>query len=172
MDFIVRFESAVFAMEGALGVAFVAQEKIVHFDLFGRPGGDGVAAGGEHEVVIFTDGTQAIPFGLRGAENEIPFEGGIAGLIALEPGVVEDFPAFVGFDGGQDESASTGPVAQGVQGRSTAACRAGRTAPATVTLFGWVLIRRQIFFVDVVWRRGGRVVVDCLFCCYRKTCET
>ena len=136
MDLVVRFESAVFAVERALSVAFVAQEKVVHFELFGRPRGDGVAAGGEHEVVIFADTAQAIPFCLSGAEDEIPFKGGIAGLIALEPGIVEDFPALVGFDGRQDESAGTGAVAQGVHRRFAAACLASGPAAATVTLFG------------------------------------
>ncbi len=136
MDLVVRFESAVFAVERALSVAFVAQEKVVHFELFGRPRGDGVAAGGEHEVVIFADTAQAIPFCLSGTENEIPFERGIAGLVALKPGIVEDFPAFVGFDGRQDEGAGTGPVAQGVKGRFASTCLTRGPAAATVALFG------------------------------------
>ena len=151
-----RFEGAVFAVEGAFGAAAVAEHEVVHFELFGSPVRDGLAAGGEEEVVILTDATEALPFSLSGAEDEVPFERGFAGLIAAEPGGVEEFPTFVGFNGRQNESAGTGSVAQGVHRGFFETSLTGRTGVATVAFFGWGLLIRR-------WRRGRRFFWCCCF---------
>ena len=153
VGFVVRFESAVFTMKGTFGGVFVAEHEVVHLDLFGFAHEERLAVGGFEEVVIGAFTAEAVPFGLRGAENEIGFERGFAGLILFKPARVEDLPAFGGI-GREDESAGACAVFEGVLSGFGAAGGGGGSGAAAIAFFG----RSRVFvlgLVLLVLRFGG-----------------
>ena len=93
-----RFEGAVFAVEGAFGAASVAQHEVVLFNLLGRPGVGRGAVEGVDVLVILTGAAHTGPIALGGTENELGFEGVFDGLIAVEPAAKDDEPTFFGFN--------------------------------------------------------------------------
>ena len=79
VEFVVLFEGAVFAVEGAFRGGFVAEEEVVHFEFFGRPIEGRTAVERGAVGVIIALAADAEPFGLGGFEDEI-VEGGVFGV--------------------------------------------------------------------------------------------
>ena len=152
MGFVIGFEGAEFALEGAFSIAFVAQHEILHFDFVGGQREWMTAADRNHEVVVLALDAEAEPFGLSGAKDEIGFERFGVGLIDVFPAGFEDFPTELGF-GGQDESGGACAVLAGVLGGFRFSFGRGGACATGVTLFGFG-IRRIRVIVD--GRRGGR----------------
>jgi hypothetical protein len=148
VGFVVGFESAVFAEEGAFGGVFVAQHEVVHFDLLGGPLEGRKALGGFEEIVEMALISDAIPLGLGGAEDEIGFEGFGARFVGVFPAGEENLPAEFTV-GGEDEGGGAGAVFEGVLGGAGAAGGGGGSCSAGVAFFGLGFGGR---------RRGGRFV--------------
>ena len=135
VGFVVGFQSAVLTMERAFGGVFVAEHEVVHLDLCGFAHKERPAVSGFEEVVIGALAAEPVPFGLRGAENEIGFERVFAGLIIFLPTREEDFPAFGGI-GGEDESAGASAMFEGVLGGFGAPFGGGGSGAARIAFFG------------------------------------
>ena len=160
-----RFEGAVFAVEGAFGGASVAQHEVVLFDLLGSPVVWGGAVDAVDEFVVLTGAAHTGPIALRGAKNELGFERVFEGLKAIFPTVEDDEPAFFGFDF-ENESFRSGAVLQSVESGSTATCLRGGAAAAAVAFFAWGFGIFKLFR-----RRGGRCR-QFLFCWWRGIVRT
>jgi hypothetical protein len=131
------FEEAVFALEASFGGGEIAQDEVVVFDFVGFPGGDGPEAVAQHVEVEFALDAQAVPFGLRGFEDEGVEKRVFFGvLVAVEPGLQEFEPVFFDF-AEHDESCGAHAVAGGVAGGFFSARGGCRSGAAGVAFFGF-----------------------------------
>ena len=104
--FVELFELAEFALETAFSGVFVAQEAVVHGDLFRLPGKGG-AGDAVDEEIEFGLRTNAVPFGLRGFEDKEKKKSVFDGVVDFTPFFQEQIEGFLVFVG-QNESVGVG----------------------------------------------------------------
>jgi hypothetical protein len=159
--FVVLFEKAVFALKGAFGGGFVAKHKIVLLDLLRGPVEWRDALGATEKRIVVALIAEAVPFGLRGFEDEIIRERIFGGLVGLAPAAEKEQPGLFGL-AGEDEGMRAGTVFGGIFGRDGAPFGGSGSGAAGVAFFGFGVGREHVIPESSVmggvqggWKKAG-----------------